>query len=68
MTSDVVSIVSQSKYGSIIVSCLPTGRFSKDDQYSQNSPSASDIENKYTNRFDDKTYYTDSSVVDGGGL
>lgn len=68
MTSDVISISTIGKYGTIIASCLPTGRYSKDDQHTKNSPSDTSVETKYSNRFDDKTYYTDSSVVDGGGI
>lgn len=45
------------KNGTAVVLVSPTG-IQTINNYVKNSPTIADIENKYDNRFDDKTYYT----------
>jgi len=47
-----------SNNGSIIVSCLPTGSYKKIDSVFETNVMYNTLENKFTNRFDDVTYYT----------
>jgi hypothetical protein len=45
------------KNGSSVVSCTFVGEYSLLNTYVSNTPSISDIENKYDNNFDDIGYY-----------
>jgi len=60
MANDIQAAVSGVvvKNGTVVVSTTVTGEYSTLDTYVKNSPTISDIENKYDNRFDDITYYT----------
>lgn len=69
MANDIqVSISGVIKNGTLVASCLKTGKYSKLDTYAQNNPTMNEIQNKYDNRFDDITYYTigGSGVIVGG--
>lgn len=58
------------KNGTLLVQCKVTG-FSTNDiynQYVKNTPTISDIENKYDHRFDDPSYYYGGGNVDGGDV
>jgi hypothetical protein len=46
------------KNGTVVVSTTVTGEYSTLNTVVKNTPTISDIENKYDNRFDDITYYT----------
>jgi len=46
------------KNGTTVVTTTFTGEYSTIETYVKNTPTISDIENKYDNRFDDITYYT----------
>lgn len=54
------------KNGTLVVSCTPTGEFGLSNVYVLNTPTISDIQSKYDDRFDDPTYY--SCSVDGGDV
>ena len=60
MANDIQAAVSGVvvKNGTAVVSTTFTGQYSTLDTYVKNTPTISDIENKYDNRFDDITYYT----------
>lgn len=60
MANDIQAAVSGVvvKNGTVVVSTTVTGEYSTLDTVVKNSPTISDIENKYDNRFDDITYYT----------
>lgn len=60
MANDIQAAVSGVvvKNGTAIVSTTFTGEYSTLDTYVKNTPTISDIENKYDNKFDDITYYT----------
>lgn len=45
------------KNGTALVSCTKTGEYSAVDTYVLNTPTISDIEAKFDNRFDDPSYY-----------
>lgn len=45
------------KNGTLIVTTTFTGYYSKSDVYVNNTPTISDIENKFDDRFDDPSYY-----------
>lgn len=45
------------KNGTLIVTTTFTGYYSKSDLYVKNTPTISDIENKFDDRFDDPSYY-----------
>lgn len=47
-----------SKNGSIVVSCLPTGSYKKNEEVFEASITYNALEGKLGNRFDDVTYYT----------
>lgn len=70
-TSDVIS--GTSKNGTIVVSCLPTGRYKTNDCAVCNptafdGPSDTLVETKLQDRFDDPSYYygIGSSTLVGG--
>jgi len=55
------------KNGSSVVTCSRTGEYSVLNTSVKNTPTISDIESKYDNRFDDVTYYTiGTSTIVGG--
>lgn len=49
------------KNGTLVVTTTFTGYYSKSDVYVNNTPTISDIENKFDNRFDDPSYYYGST-------
>lgn len=61
MANDINKAISANpiKNGTTVVSCKTTGLTSKDllNNSVKNTPTISDIENKYDNRFDDPAYY-----------
>lgn len=69
MANDINKAISANplKNGTTLVSCTMTGEYSVLNTYVKNTPSITDIESKYDNRFDDITYYTigDSTLVGG---
>lgn len=59
--ADIVKVDSSAriKAGTVIVSCLPTGRVVKSDRrVTYDLPPIEEIEDKYVDRIDDPTYYT----------
>jgi hypothetical protein len=60
MANDINKAISANplKNGTTVVTCLNTGEYSTLDTYVKNTPTISDIEDKYEDRFDDTTYYT----------
>jgi hypothetical protein len=48
------------KNGTTIVSTTPTGEHSLLNTYAQNTPIISEIQSKYTDKFDDPSYYYSS--------
>ena len=70
-TTDVVTNVISGnetpKNATCVVFCQRTGEFGSLNATYETSIGYNDLENKYTNRFDDVTYYTlGSSTVVGG--
>lgn len=59
MANDINKAISANviKNGTSIVSCSRTGEYSVINTYVKNTPTISDIEAKYDNRFDDPAYY-----------
>lgn len=59
MANDINKIISANpiKNGSAMVSCTRTGQYNVLNSYVKNSPTITDIEDKYDNRFDDPSYY-----------
>lgn len=55
------------KNGTSIVTCSKTGQYSTLNTYVSNSPTISDIQSKYDNRFDDPSYYFGGGA-DGGDV
>lgn len=70
MANDIAKAISGNsiKNGSVVVSCTKTGEYSLLNTHVNNSPSISDIESKYDNRFDDPSYYYGGGNVDGGNV
>jgi hypothetical protein len=69
MANDITKAISANsiKNGTSVVSCTTTGEYSLLNTYVKNTPTISDIEAKYDNRFDDITYYTiGTSTIVGG--
>ena len=60
MANDIQASITSNpvKNGTVVVSTTFTGEYSTLDTVVKNSPTISDIENKYDNRFDDISYYT----------
>lgn len=58
------------KNGTMIVQCRVTGFNVNDtyDLYVNNTPTITDIESKYDNRFDNPSYYYGGGEVDGGDV
>lgn len=59
MAADIIRANSSNpiKNGTLIVTTTFTGYYSKSDLYVKNTPTISDIENKFDDRFDDPSYY-----------
>lgn len=61
MANDISKIITANpiKNGTTVVSCKTTGLSNKDllNTYVKNTPTITDIESKYDNRFDDPSYY-----------
>jgi hypothetical protein len=59
MANDINKAISANplKNGTSLVSCTMTGEYSVLDTYVKNTPTITDIENKYDDRFDDPSYY-----------
>lgn len=64
MANDIIKAISgnEIKNGTMVVSCNVTGFPSSPatiqyNKYVKNTPTITDIENKYDNRFDDPSYY-----------
>lgn len=53
MAIDIIKAIQENdiKNGTVIVSCTKTGEYSLNNDYVKNTPTISDIENKYDNRF-----------------
>ena len=70
MANDITKAISSNelKNGTTIVTCSRTGNYSLLNTYVKNTPSLTDIENKFDNRFDDPSYYygIGNSTVVGG--
>jgi hypothetical protein len=60
MASDIQAAISGSpiKNGTAVVSTTFTGEYSSLDSYVKNTPTITDIQNKYDNRLDDVVYYS----------
>ena len=60
MANDITLAISANriKNGTSLVSCTRTGEYSTIETYVKNSPTISDIQNKYDTRFDDPRYYS----------
>lgn len=59
MANDITTAVSSNpiKNGTALVSCTKTGEYSVLNTYVKNTPTISDIQSKYDDRFDDPSYY-----------
>ena len=70
MANDIIKTISTNpiKNGTLLVSCTRTGEYSLSNSYVKNTPTISNIESKYDNRFDDPSYYYGSVGVDGGNV
>lgn len=70
MSVDVVTNVSgvdNIKNATAVVYCMPTANYKTLNATYETSLSYSDLENKYTNRFDDVTYYSIGGATIVGG-
>jgi hypothetical protein len=67
MANDIQAAVSgvAVKNGTVIVSSTFTGEYSVLNTYVKNTPTIATIQSKYTDKFDDPTYY--SNGVQGSG-
>lgn len=71
MANDITKAISTNplKNGTLLVSCALTGKYSLSNTYVKNTPTITDIESKYDNRFDDPSYYYGSGGgADGGNV
>ena len=70
MANDIALLKSELpiKNGSAVVTCSRTGYASKSNTYVKNTPTITNIQSKFDNRFDDPSYYygTGNSTVVGG--
>jgi hypothetical protein len=59
MANDITKAISANplKNGTALVSCTITGEYSALNTYVQNTPTITDIQSKYDERFDDPAYY-----------
>ena len=69
MANDIQKCVAENeiKNGTVVVSCTFTGEYATIDTYVTNTPTISDIESKYDNRFDDVGYYYLGNATIVGG-
>ena len=69
MANDINKAISANplKNGTSLVSCTMTGEYSVLDTYVKNTPTITDIQDKYDNRFDDPSYYH-GGCTDGGDV
>lgn len=69
MANDINKAISANsiKNGTTLVSCTITGEYSTLDTNVKNSPTITDIQDKYDARFDDPSYYY-GAVTDGGNV
>lgn len=70
MAIDIIKAISANelKNGTTVVTCSRTGNYSVLNTYAKNTPTITDIEEKFDNRFDDPSYYYGSGSVDGGNV
>lgn len=70
MANDITKAISANpiKNGTLLVSCSSTGEYSLSNNYVKNTPTITDIESKYDDRFDDPSYYygIGNSTIVGG--
>lgn len=66
VVTNVVSGVETPKNGTCVVFCQRTGEYETLDSVYESSISYDDLENKYTNRFDDVNYYFIGSGITSG--
>ena len=69
MANDIIKAISANelKNGTSVVSCSRTGEYSVLNTYVKNTPTITDIQDKYDNRFDDPSYYHGGGA-DGGDV
>lgn len=72
MANDIIKSINSNpiKNGTLLVQARVTG-FNNNDTYNayvKNTPSITDIQDKYDNRFDDPSYYYGGGNVDGGDV
>jgi hypothetical protein len=69
MANDITKAISANplKNGTLLVSCTITGEYSLSNTYVKNTPTITDIQDKYDNRFDDPSYYHGGGA-DGGDV
>lgn len=70
MANDITKAVSANplKNGTLLVYCSRTGEYSFSDTYVKNTPTITDIQSKYDDRFDNPSYYYGGGNVDGGDV
>ena len=70
MANDITKAISANpiKNGTLLVSCSRTGEYSLSNNYVKNTPTITEIESKYDDRFDDPSYYygIGNSTIVGG--
>jgi len=70
MANDIAKAISGNniKNGSIVTNTLFTGQYKTYNYYVKNTPTLTDIQAKYTDRFDDPSYYYGNGVQGSGHL
>jgi hypothetical protein len=70
MANDINKAISanQIKNGTTVVTTTVTGEYSTIDTYVKNTPTIESIQAKYTDRFDDPSYYYGNGVQGSGYL
>jgi hypothetical protein len=70
MANDISKSISANliKNGTAILSCTFTGEYSTLETYVKNTPSIETIQAKYTDRYDDPSYYFGNGVQGSGHL
>jgi hypothetical protein len=68
MANDINKAISanQIKNGTTVVTTTVTGEYSTIDTYVKNTPTIESIQAKYTDRFDDPSYYYGNGVQGSG--
>jgi hypothetical protein len=67
VVTNIVNGRENQKTGTVVVCCQATGAFNTIDPTYEKSMTYNSLESKYSNRFDDVTYYTvGSSTIVGG--